>query len=414
MMFRSLDYRNFRLFFAGQFVSLIGGWLQHTAQAWLVYRLTKDSMMLGLVAFVSQFPAFLLGFYAGFVVDRGDHLKIVRRTQAAAMLQAVILAALCFSGWVQVWHVFVLALALGIVTAFDLPARQVLIGELVEPEHRHNAIALNSTIVNGSRIVGPALAGLMIGWVGEAWCFALNALSFLAVIGALYAMKEVRQAPSTMKDALWEEVGKGLSYAAGHEAIRASLLTLGIFSLLGLPLFVLLPVFAEEVLHAGPKGFGILSSFSGIGATFGALHLARRSGTAGLGKIIVESFLIFSVAVLGLACSRQLWLSCSLMWVIGFAGLQTVSGINTVLQDLVGDRYRGRVMGFFAMVFVGLAPIGSFAAGSLASRFGAPATVALEALLCLGFTLWHFRTLPRLLVERPAGLLAGPEVPAPL
>ena len=276
-MFSALKHRNFRLFFFGQFVSLVGSWMQNTAQAWLVYRLTGDPLMLGLVAFVGQFPVFVLGFYAGFAVDHADHLRLVKRTQFLAMAQAALLALLTWGGHIQVWQVFALSLSMGIVNAFDMPARQVLIGELVPVDQRHNAIALNSTVVNGSRILGPALAGLAIAYAGEAGCFAINALSYVAVLFALRAMRGVRQPPpAEPRGGPWGEIGDGLAYAFGSEPIRLVLLALVVFSLAALPMYTLLPVFAEGVLRSGVKGLGILSSFSGLGATIGALALARR------------------------------------------------------------------------------------------------------------------------------------------
>lgn len=405
-MFRSLRYRNFRLFFFGQFVSLIGSWFQQTAQSWLVYRLTKDPLLLGLVAFLGQFPVFLFGFYAGFIVDRHDHLRLVRWTQTLAMLQAAVLAALALGGHVRVWHVMVLSLLLGVVYAFDIPARQVLIGELVDVEDRHNAIALNSTIVNASRIIGPALAGLIIGWTSEGWCFALNALSYLSVILALFLMSPLRQASSQLEGSLWDEVGAGLAYAAGKEPIRLLLGLLAVFSLSGLPIFVLLPVFAEEVLRSGARGMGILSSFSGLGATLGALVLAGRRSSAGIGAIVIEGFFLFGLALAGLAFSTIFSLSCALFFLVGYAAIRILAGTNMALQELAADRYRGRVMGFYSMLFIGVSPIGSFMVGGLTSRLGVSATVSLQALLCVVAASLYVRRLPGLLAP-----LGRPEAP---
>lgn len=399
-MFRSLRYRNFRLFFFGQFISLCGTWAQSTALAWLVYRLTKDPMMLGMMAFVSQFPVFLLGFYAGSVIDRVEHFELIVATQVLALLQSAILALLTLSGTVEVWHLFALALSMGVVNAFDVPVRQVLIGELVEPADRPNAIALNSTIVNGGRIVGPAAAGLIIAAMGEGACFAINALSYLCVIMALMMMKDVRQAESAPQGGLWEEIGRGISYAVGHEAIRVLLFLLIVYSLAALPVYVLMPVFAEDILHSGAKGFGILSSFSGLGATVGALRLAWRKSSAGLGVVIVRCVLLFGFALVALAYSRNFWLSCAFLWLIGFAVIQILAGANSLLQELSNDRYRGRIMGFYSMIFIGLAPVGSYAVGALASRIGVPATAAIEGGLCVLIGLAHYRRLPAALSRR--------------
>jgi MFS family permease len=393
-MFDALRHRNFRLFYAGQFVSLIGTWMQSTAQSWLVYRLTKDPLMLGVVALVSQLPVFALGFHAGYLVDRSDHLRLVKRTQFFAMVQAVLMAALCWTGQVRVWHVVALALMLGVVNAFDMPARQVLIGELVPEKDRHNAIALNSTIVNGSRIVGPALAGLAIAWIGEPGCFLLNALSFIAVLASLALMRGVRQPPARTRDeGMWREVGEGLSYAFDREPIRLLLLVLCVYSLVALPIYVLLPVFAEGVLHAGAKGFGWLSSSAGVGATFGALRLARRRFAHGLGGVIAEALVVFSAALLALGFSRNLWLSCALMWVVGWSAIQTLTAANTALQELSDDQHRGRVMGLYAMSFVGLSPIGSFLIGGIAARLGVSWTVVLEGILVAGAAALYGRRL---------------------
>jgi MFS family permease len=405
-MFRSLKYRNFRLFFYGQFVSLIGSWVQQTAQSWLVYRLTKDPLLLGLVAFVGQFPVFLFGFYAGFIVDRHDHLRIVRLTQTLAMLQAVVLAVLALTGQVRVWHVFALSLFLGIVYSFDIPARQVLIGELVDAENRHNAIALNSMIVNASRIIGPACAGLVIGWTSEGWCFAVNALSYLSVIVALLLMNRVGQAPPRSGGSLWEEVGDGLAYAMGKEPIRLLLGLLAVFSLAGLPVFVLLPVFAEEILRSGARGMGILSSFSGLGATLGALVLAGRRSSAGIGSIVIEGLFLFGLALIGLAFSTSFPLSCGLFFLVGYSAIRVLAGTNMALQELAGDRYRGRIMSFYSMLFIGVSPIGSFMVGGLTSRLGVAPTVCLQAVLCMAAGLLYMRRLPRLLDP-----LGRPEAP---
>ncbi len=393
-MFPSLSHRNFRLFFFGQFVSLVGSWMQNTAQAWLVYRLTKDPLMLGLVALVGQFPVFALGFYAGFTVDHADHLRLVKRTQFLAMFQAALLAALTWGGQIQVWHVFALSLGLGVVNAFDIPARQVLIGELVPADLRHNAIALNSTIVNGSRILGPALAGMAIAYAGEAGCFFLNAASYLAVLFALRAIRDVRQPPPPEpRGGPWREIGDGLAYAFGHEPIRLVLLALIVYSLAGLPVYTLLPVFAEGVLGSGAKGYGVLSSFSGLGATAGALLLARRRRAAGVGAEIVSGTAGMAVALAGMAWSRSFAVSCAFMTLAGWCAIRVLAGANTALQDLSDDRHRGRVMSFYSMIFIGLSPLGSFIAGGLASRAGVPWTTAGMALCMAALALGYGRRL---------------------
>lgn len=413
-MFRSLRHRNFRLFFLGQFISLCGSWVQGTALSWLVYRLTRDPFMLGLVNFTTQFPVFVLGFHAGQVVDRLNHRRLVLFMQSFAMLQASLLAFLTLTGRVQTWHVFALAFMLGLVYCFEIPARQVLIGELVPIEDRHNAIALNSTIVNGSRILAPALAGLAIGWVGEGWCFAVNALSYVAVLAGLLLMRDVRQAPAAPAGSAWQEIRNGLAYVVERPALRSSLVLLTVFSVAGLPVYVLLPVFSGEILGAGARGFGLLSSLAGLGATCGALRLAGRSDSRGLSAVIPACLLIFAAGLLGLAASRRFYVSGLLMWLVGFAAIQIIAGINTLLQELSSDRFRGRVMGFYAMIFIGLSPVGSFFFGGLAGRVGVRVTVAAQAAVLLAAGALYWRRFPAMMAEAaPAPGSLGPEHPGP-
>ncbi len=393
-MFKSLSYPNFRLFFTGQLLSLCGAWMQITAQSWLVYRLTNDSLLLGLVSFVGQFPVFLLGFHAGILVDRKSHYRIVVCTQALAMIQACLLAALTMTGVIQVWHVMVLSLFLGVISAFDIPARQVLIGELVEVEDRHNAIALNSFLVQLTRIMGPALAGILIHWKGEGICFAVNAVSFLSILIALSRMQGVRQVQTESSGSVWEEIGNGVSYALGREPIRILLGLLTIFSVAGLPIYVLLPVLARDVLHTGAGGMGVLSSISGAGATLGAMVLARRGSSRGLGGMIAWGVTLFGLGLGVLAVSSDFRLSAACLFVLGYAAIQVLAGVNTLLQELAGDRYRGRVMSFYSMLFLGISPVGSFLVGAMASRVGPKWTVATEALICVVAGLFHFKRLP--------------------
>lgn len=398
-MFRSLKYRNFRLFFFGQFFSLCGSWMQTTAQAWLVYRLTKDPLLLGLIALVGQTPVFFVGFYSGILVDRMNHFRLVWWMQWLAMLQAAALALLALSGAIQAWHLFIFALVLGLIGSIDVPARQVLIGEMVEPEDRHNAIALNSTIVNAARIVGPGAAGLLIGWFGEGVCFAINAVSYLAVLSALAMMSSVRQAPPQTQGSMWEEIANGVAYALGHEPIRVLLFLLAVFGLAGLPIYVILPIFADDVLHSGAKGLGVLSSASGLGATIGALLLAWRKTAKNFGSLIIGDLMLFGAALIGLAFSRNFYLSCLFLWVIGFSAIQILAASNTLLQELSSDRFRGRIMSFYSMLFLGLSPVGSFIVGGVTSRIGVTATVAGQGLLCLLIAARYFARLPTVLKE---------------
>ncbi|MBI5201203.1 MAG: MFS transporter [Elusimicrobia bacterium] len=396
-MFRSLKHRNFRLFFAGQFVSLTGSWMQQTALAWLVYRLTHDPWHLGLVGFVGQMPAAAFGLYAGVLVDRVERRRLVLVTQSLALLQAAILAVLALSGRIELWHLYALSAFAGAINAFDLPARQVMIGQLVPPEDRHNAIALNSTIVNGSRIIGPSVAGVLVGLWGEGICFAANAASYLAVLWALWAMDVSFRAAGTSEASASSEIRSGLGYTLAHEPIRILLFLLAITSLAGLPFLVLMPIFADEILHRGSEGLGLLMGASGVGATAGALWLARRRSAAGLERIVVRVMFVFGAALLVFSGSRSLPLSLAAMAVLGLGIVVQFAGVNTLLQELSEERFRGRVMAFYGMVFMIANPLGNFLAGSLASHIGAPWTVALGGCFCLVFALRHVEYLPRVM-----------------
>ncbi len=372
--------------------------MQQVALSWLVYRLTRDPFQLGLVGFAGQFPGFLAGLYAGVVVDCTDRRRLVLWTQALALAQALLLAFLTLSGRIEVWHIYSLAALLGIVNAFDIPARQVLIGELVPASDRHNAIALNSTIVNGSRILGPSAAGLIVGLWGEGVCFAINAASFLAVLVGLRMMRGLPgpAAPEAGASAL-KEIRSGVDYVLREEPIRIILILLGVVSLAGMPFVVLMPVFAEEVLHAGSAGLGLLMGASGVGATLGSLFLARRPGPDGLDRLVLRTTLLFGAALIGFSLSRALWLSALLMAVVGLGVMLQMAGVNTLLQDLSSDRFRGRVMAFYTMMFMGATPIGNFGAGWLATKVGAPWTVSIGACVCVLVALQYVESLPRLL-----------------
>lgn len=406
-MFRSLRHRDFRIFFFGHLVSLVGNWMQMTAQSWLVYRLTRDPFHLGMVAFVGQFPVFLLGLYAGVVIDRMDRHRLVLWTQSLALVQAAAMAWLTARGDVALWQVYVLAALLGGVNAFDIPARQVLIGELVTPEERHNAIALNSSIVNGSRIVGPALAGLLIRLSGEWLCFSLNALSYSAVLAALSVMRGTRAGGSGSTRPPWMEMREGFSYVLNDRPIRGLLCLIGAVSMAGMPFVALMPIFADEILHVGSTGMGLLMGVSGIGATAGALLLAKLPKTDGIERLVLRMTPCFAAALAVFAFSRRVWLSAVMISIVGLGIMVQLSGVNALLQELVVERFRGRVMGFYAIMFIGLAPFGSFAAGILASRIGAPWTVALGACCCLAAALRCDRTLPAAVRERRAAMQAG-------
>jgi MFS family permease len=400
---RALRHRNYRLFFAGQLISLVGTWMQMVAQPWLVYRLTGSSLLLGAVAFVSQIPVLLLAFLGGTVADRYNRHRIVIATQTAAMVLAFILSTLTLTGMVRIWHIFVLSALLGIVNAFDMPGRQAFIVELVEKEDLMNAIALNSSIFNGARVLGPAAAGLLIASIGEGWCFFANGVSFVAVIVCLLCMKlKPRNVPAAGRSSR-SDLLEGFRYVQSTKSIRAVILLLGIISIAGMPQSVLMPIFADQILHGGARGLGILMGASGLGALAGAMSLAARAETRGLGRVIAYAGGGFGAALVLFSMSRWFWLSVLLLLPAGFCFMVQMAASNTLLQTVVPDRLRGRVMAVHVMTFIGLSPFGSIGAGVIAEHIGAPLALAIGGIGCLvGATLFMTR-LPKLQLISPAG-----------
>ncbi len=396
-MVRALVHRDFRLFFAGQFISLIGTWMQGIAQSWLVYRLTGSSVMLGLVGFAGQIPVLLLSPMGGSLADARSRHRIVMATQAASMILAFVLAGLTLSGTVQLWHVFALATLLGIVNAFDIPARQAFLVQLVGRDHLMNAIALNSSMFNGARILGPAIAGAMVAVIGEGWCFFANGASYLAVLAGL-AMMHPKPVPPKRPEGSTSigRILEGFAFAARTGPIRAILLLLGLLSLTGMSYSVLMPIFADQVLDSGAWGLGILTGASGLGAMVGALMLATRHDIRGLGRWIAWSAGAFGVGLIAFSLSREFWLSTVLLIPIGFAVIVETAASNTMVQSMVPDALRGRVMSVYSMMFLGMAPFGSLLAGVLADRFGAPTTVAIGGVVCILGAILFARELPAL------------------
>ncbi|MBI4539478.1 MAG: MFS transporter [Gemmatimonadetes bacterium] len=394
---RALRHRNLRLFFSGQGISLVGTWMQQVAMSWLVYRLTGSSLLLGVIAFWSQFPALLLAPVAGALADRWSRYRMVVMAQSLAMLQAVILATLVLTRVVEVWHLVTLALFLGVVSGLDVPARQSLLVRLVAgPEDLPNAIALNSSMFNAARLVGPAIAGILIGLVGEGPVFLLNALSYAAVLTALAAVDVTEERGAPSGGSVLRTVREGFRYAFGFPPIRSILLLLALVSLLGIPYVVLLPVFARDVLAGDARTLGFLTSAAGLGALVGALALASRSSVRGLGRVIALSTGIFGAGLAAFSLSRNLWLSGALLVVVGFGVMTATASMNTVLQTLVDEEMRGRVMSLYTMAFIGMSPIGSLLGGALAVRLGAPATVLLGGSACVLLAAWFARQLPSL------------------
>jgi MFS family permease len=380
---RSLRHRNFQLFFGGQLISLIGTWMQSVAQSWLVYRLTGSSLLLGAVGFASQIPVFLVAPIGGTIVDRHNRHRLIVATQIASMILAFILAWLTLTHRVQVWQIFVLAALLGVVNAFDIPARQAFLVDMVGRDDLMNAIALNSSMFNGARIVGPAVAGMMVAAVGEGWCFFANAVSYLAVIAGLLMMKVRAYEPPARTASTLENIIEGFQYVRQTAPIKALLVMLGLVSLVGMPYAVLMPIFADRILHSGARGLGLLMGATGVGALLGALTLAVKQSLRGLGKWVAVCCAGFGVSLMLFAFSRSLWPSMVLLLPVGFFMMVQMAASNTLIQAMVPDHLRGRVMAVYSMMFMGMAPFGSFFAGAVADRLGAPITVSIGGVACI-------------------------------
>jgi MFS family permease len=382
-MFRALRHRNFQLFISGQLISLVGTWMQILAQSWLVYRMTHSAALLGEVGFASQIPVMFLGPVAGMLADRYSRRQIVIGTQVVMMFQALAMAALTLTHTIQVWQVFVLALLLGICNAFDVPARQSFFVEMVGNEDLMNAIALNSSMFNVARSVGPAIAGILVAALGEGLCFLINGLSFVAVILGLLLMKINRSASQAGHAPVIEQFKEGLRYVRNFRAMRTLLLMLGIVSLLGMSYTVLMPIFADQVLQSGPRGLGELLTSAGLGALIGALWLARRQRVQGLDRVVAWACAGFGVSLILFALSRTFWLSMFLLVPAGFCIMTQLASTNTLIQSMVTNNMRGRVMGIYSMMFMGMAPFGSLIAGYMAHQAGAPAAVIFSGCACI-------------------------------
>lgn len=396
LMLRAFKHRNYRLFFWGQIISLVGTWMQSAAQAWLVYSLTHSALLLGLTAFVGQLPVLLLAPVGGMFADRFSRQKILLGTQLSGMLIALILAGLTLSGMIQVWEIFVLAGLLGAVSAFDIPARQSFMVEMVGKKDLLNAIALNSSMVNGARIVGPALAGLVVATVGEGWCFFLNGASYIAVIIGLVKMDLQKRVEGKPPVSALAHIREGFLYVCKTRPVFALLALLGLAALTAMPYAVLLPVFAGDILHGGPQALGLLMASSGLGALIAALSLASRRNVKGLGQWVVGSAAGLGISLMLFSLSRQFWLSWLLLLPTGFFMMIQMSASNTLIQAMVPDTLRGRVMAVYSMMFMGMAPFGGLLAGALAHPLGAPGAVALGGALCVAGAAWFWPRLPRL------------------
>lgn len=370
--------------------------MQSVAQSWLAYRLTGSAALLGIVGFSSQVPTLLFSPAGGVVADRFARRRVLLATQATSMLLALALAGLTLGGRVTISWILALAALSGVVNAFDIPARQALAVELVGRSDLVNAIALNSSIFNGARVVGPALAGMVVAQIGEGWCFFANGVSYVAVLVGLAAMRLPPFARSARAVSPIASLREGFAYVAAHRPVRSLLLLLGLVSLTGMPYAVLMPVFAREILGGGARELGLLMGASGVGALAGAAVLAMRKGLRGLGSFVAISAGGLGIALAAFAYSRSLALSALLLLPVGFFMMSEMASSNTLIQSLIPDNMRGRVMSAYAMMFMGMAPVGALLAGTLATHIGAPATVAGGGIVCLAGALLFARRLPKL------------------
>ncbi len=388
---RALRHRNFRLFFGGQSISLIGTWMTRIATAWLVYRLTKSALLLGTVSFAGQIPTFLLAPFAGVLVDRLNRRHVLIWTQALAMLQSLALAALTLSHRITIHDVLALSVFQGMINAFDMPGRQAFMVQMVEDRgDLSNAIAINSSMVNAARLIGPSLAGLVIAATNEGWCFLIDGVSYIAVIISLLLMRvhvaEVKRAATSM----FEQMHEGWQYVSTFVPVRNILLLFALVSLMGMPYMVLMPLFAAQVLHGGPHTLGFLMGAAGVGALVSALSLVVRKSVRGLIKMIPIAAAVFGTGLILFGLSHVLWVSLVLMTAVGFGMMQGLTASNTIIQTLVPEDKRGRVMSYYTAAFVGMAPFGSLLAGTLAHWIGAPHTVMLTGTCCILGAAWFW------------------------
>jgi len=410
---RALKHRNYRLFFSGQSVSLIGTWITRIATSWLVYRLTNSALLLGLVGFCGQIPTLLLAPFAGVVIDRWDRHRILVWTQVLSALQSLALALLALSGTITVEWVLFLQIVQGVINAFDTPARQAFVVQMIEDRaDLPNAIALNSTMVNGSRIIGPSIGGIIIALVGEGWCFMIDAISYVAVIGSLLAMRVPRTPPRTSSESILGELRTGFRYVTGFPPVRTALILLAIVSAMGMPYTVLMPMIASQVLHGGPHTLGFLMTATGVGAVAGALYLASRTSVLGLGRVMVVATLAFGLGIIGFGLARSLWIALLVLPIAGAGFMVEMASTNTILQTITQEHLRGRVMAFYAMAFLGTAPIGSLLAGVVADRIGPSATIVAGGVACIAGAVWLALKLPLLRehirpIYREMGIIAA-------
>ncbi len=392
---RALRHRNFRLFFGGQSISLIGTWMTRIATSWLVYRLTKSALLLGTVGFAGQIPTFLLAPIAGVIVDRIDRRKVLVWTQTLAMVQSLALAWLTLSHRINVAEVLALSAMQGVINAFDMPGRQSFMVKMVEDRaDLSNAIAINSSMVNTARLIGPSLAGLLIAATSEGWCFLVDGVSYIAVIASLLMMRVPADDLQRATTSMIAQLKEGWTYVTGSVPIRSILGLFALLSLMGWPFMVLMPVFAGQVLHGGAHTLGFLMGAVGVGSLISALSMVMRRSVRGLSKMIPIAASVFGIGLICFGLSHVLWLSMLMMLVTGFGMMQGLTGSNTIIQTLVDENMRGRVMSYYTMAFVGMAPFGSLLAGALAHAIGAPRTVIVSGVACILGSIWFTSRLP--------------------
>lgn len=398
-MARALRHRNFQLFFSGQLISLIGTWMDNIAEGWLVYRLTHSALLLGVATFAGQIPVFLLAPLGGMIADRWDRRKVVIGTQSASMVIAATLAGLTLAGKITVWEVIVLAACMGSVNAVDIPTRQAFLVQMVGREDLMNAIALNSSMFNAARVVGPSIAGLLVAWKGEGWCFFANAVSYIAVIAGLIAMRVERTVREVHVGSPLDHIAEGFRFVRNTAPIRAILLLIALVSLFAAPYTVLMPIFAARVLHGNARTLGVLMGATGVGAVIGALVLAARSGIRGLGRWVAVACGGFGGFLILFSFSHWYALSVALLVPVGFCVMVQMASSNTLIQSMVPDRLRGRVMSIYSMMFMGMMPLGALLAGWLAGIITAPWTVAIGGLGAIVGAFAFGRNLPKIRVE---------------
>jgi MFS family permease len=414
IVFRSLKYRNYRLFFSGQSISLIGTWMQRIALPWLVYHMTGSPLLLGVVGFAGQIPTFLLAPFAGVLTDRWSRYKVLLVTQILSMIQAGVLAGLSIAGLLDIWHIVVLSVIIGCINAFDVPARQSFVVDMVEKkEDLGNAIALNSMMFNGARLIGPSVAGIMLAVTSEGICFLSNAISYIFVIASLLAMHVPKKEVNRVGTHIFKELKEGLDYTFGFAPIKNLILLLSLVSLMGMSYTVLMPVYAKEILHGGSHTYGFLMGAAGSGALLGALFLASRETVIKLGRLIPASAALFGIGLIMMSFSRFFLVSAVLMVFIGLGMMMHTAASNTILQTITDDDKRGRVMSFYTMAIMGTAPFGSLLAGGLAKLIGTPGTILVGGIAIIAGALVFYKKLPELKkIIRPVYLKMGiiPEV----